>query len=271
MSFSRFTAGALLAVSAMVALPGIALAQQPERSGATSPRDQADAQAAMERGIEAKQKGALEDALLEFRRAAELVPGANLPHRFAGDTLVELGRYEEAIASYETYLRIKPNVQDGPALRQRIDELRARYLEGLLDVECTPEGASVFVDDAPAAVGVAPVRGLRLKGGTHKIDVRLEGYRDGTWTSLVVPGSARTLQVSLERNAAPRAPLAATRPVEGAPASAPSKEHGLLGSWWFWTGVGVIAVGAGITAYAVASSGSSTEAPRTDGGTLRFR
>jgi tetratricopeptide (TPR) repeat protein len=251
--------------------PSPASPANPARSDTSppSPRAQADAQKAMERGLEAKQKGDLEEALLQYRRAAALVPEANLPHRYAGDALVELGRFREAIESYETYLRIKPGVQDGPALRQRIDELRARHLEGTLDIECTPEGAQVLIDGDPTPVGVTPVRALRLPPGLHKIGVRADGHREGTFSSQVVAGSSRTLQCALERSS-PGATILADSRLDVAPPAPPSKGPGVFATWWFWTGVGVVLAGAGVTAIALSSSGGS-DAPRTDGGTLRFR
>jgi tetratricopeptide (TPR) repeat protein len=91
----------------------------------SSPEAIAEAQQAMERGIEARTRGELTLAVAEYRRAASLVPDANLPHRYAAEALVELGRREEAIASYETYLRIRPNVQDAPDVRARLTELRS--------------------------------------------------------------------------------------------------------------------------------------------------
>lgn len=74
----------------------------------------------MERGIALRDAGDHEGALAEYKKAA--------------------------IASWETYLRIKPNVQDATQIRARIDEIRSKHLEGIVDIECTPAGADVLLD-----------------------------------------------------------------------------------------------------------------------------
>ena len=252
-------------VIALLLASGPAFAQ----SGPPSAAAQADAQRAMEKGLEAKQKGNVAEALAQYQKASLLVPEANLPHRFAGDALVALERWDEAVTEYETYLRIKPGVQDGAALRKRIDEIRMQHIEGTLDVECTPEGASVFVDDAKKPAGVTPLRGLRLHAGPHRVRLEADGYRPGTWTNPINAGSSRTLQCSLDRTSAPAGATAAV-PAADKP-GAPGKSHGVLGSWWFWTGVGVVVAGATVTAVALASSGSSADPPHTDGGAIHFK
>jgi hypothetical protein len=65
-----------------------------------------------------------------------------------------------------------------------------------------------------------------------------------------------------------------TAAVAPVPSSSPSRpgeappRRSVFSTWWFWTGVGVVAVGAGVTVFAL--SQKSTDAPHTDGGTLRF-
>jgi tetratricopeptide (TPR) repeat protein len=226
---------------------------------------EAQAQKAMETGVDAQKKGDLEAALAAYVHASELVPAANLPHRYAGDVLAELHRWDEAIARYQKYLEIKPNVQDAGAVRARIDEMRSKYIEGVLDVECTPDGAQVTVDDDAAPIGATPLRGFKLRAGTHRLTVRADGYRDGTWSALVSAGATRVVQCSLERVAGmgPLTPLGPIRPEEP-----PKKSQSVFGTWWFWTGVGVVVAGATVTTFALTQK--SSDPPRSDGGTLRF-
>jgi tetratricopeptide (TPR) repeat protein len=50
------------------------------------------------------------DALALGRRAVRLSPEAARPHGVVGDALVELGRYDEAFAAFDTMARLKPGV-----------------------------------------------------------------------------------------------------------------------------------------------------------------
>src|SRR5690606_3939764 len=106
-------------------------------------------------------------ALAEFELAQRLVPQAPVPHRYGALALTALGRYDEAIASYEEYLRIRPDSGDAPAIRARIEALRAEHIEGVVDVLCSPAGALVTVDSASEPLGVTPVRNARLRKGSH--------------------------------------------------------------------------------------------------------
>jgi hypothetical protein len=78
------------------------------------------------------------------------------------------------------------------------------------------EGASVALDGKP--MGVVPVESPILPG-THKIGVTREGYDDADTSVVVVAGERKDVAVPL------------------------AKKASLLAKWWFWTAVGVVAVG----------------------------
>jgi len=86
----------------------------------------AEAERSMEQGVAAAEQGDHERALRYYERAATLVPKANLPHRYAGDSLRALNRQAEAKAAYERYLSIKPEVSDAEAVREKMRTLEAR-------------------------------------------------------------------------------------------------------------------------------------------------
>lgn len=59
------------------------------------------------------------EALRYGRRARELLPESALPYGVVGDTLIELGRYEQAFRAFERMVSIKPASRHTPALRTR--------------------------------------------------------------------------------------------------------------------------------------------------------
>jgi tetratricopeptide (TPR) repeat protein len=157
-----------------------------------SPSDEAEAKAAMKRGLSAFARRDVETALAEYKKASKLVPDANLPHRYAAEALVELERYEEAIQEYETYLRIKPDVSDAAQIRQRMEIARSK-IDGTLDLTSSPIGATVFVDGNSTKVGVTPMSGLKLKRGPHTILFQLSGRKDVTLSPVVRGGEQSSL------------------------------------------------------------------------------
>jgi tetratricopeptide (TPR) repeat protein len=161
---------------------------------AQAPSDaEAEAKAAMKRGIAAFARRDAETALAEYRKAERLVPDANVPHRYAAEALVELERYEDAIEEYETYLRIKPDVSDAAEVRKRMENARAK-IDGTVDVRSTPAGAAVLVDGASAKAGDTPLTGLKLKQGSHTIVLRLPDRKDVVLSPVVRGGETLALE-----------------------------------------------------------------------------
>jgi len=228
-----------------------------------------DAQRAMEAGVAASQRGEHEAALERFQAAQRLLPEANLPWRFAAESLEALGRWEEAVESYEAYLRVRPNVKDAAKIRERIDDLRAHHLEGLLDVSSNPPASAVFLDGEGEPLGETPLRDVRLRAGPHTVRVRFLGYRDAVLTTSVTAGSKVVLQCELERLPAAPSPVAAPAaalPVAPAPREA-ARPSPWYGRWYVWAGAGAALVGGVVTTAALAGRAGP---PATQGGTHSF-
>jgi len=62
-----------------------------------------------DRGFELWDLGRYEEAIASYDKALQINPDDDASWYFRGIALGELGRYEEAIASYDQYLQIKPN------------------------------------------------------------------------------------------------------------------------------------------------------------------
>src|SRR3954470_18417041 len=99
-----------VAVAVAVAL-AIALA-----SGKAAADDD-EALAAMRRGVAASGRGDAEEALREYEAAKRAAPLANMPYRYAAETLLSIGRYREAVENLEAYLAKRPDVGDAQDVR----------------------------------------------------------------------------------------------------------------------------------------------------------
>lgn len=94
--------------------------------------------------------------------------------------------------------------------------LAVKNTTGILVVRSSTPSAEVTIDGRPS--GVAPVE-TSLAAGTHSVELRSEGYRAMKTSAVVGAGEKKEIDLALE------------------------SETGLLGRWWFWTGVGAVVVG----------------------------
>jgi hypothetical protein len=272
-SLPRCARAAAVCALTLSALTYSATARAEEPDGGASSQAIVEARQAMERGVSAAKRGDHEAALLEYKHALELVPNANVPYRLQGESYEAMGKYAEAVASYEAYLWSKANLRDAPQVQAKIDDLKNRYLQGSLEIECEPEGSDVRVDDELNTRGKTPLKGLVLPKGEHTLVITSEGYRPLKLTSRVVPGTVRAVQCKLEPEGSPTAPSssASTQPSpffaqHNEPAKPSSKPF--YTAWWFWTGAAVVA--GGVTAGILLTRPSSHGPPATSGGSYTF-
>lgn len=186
-------------------------AKPPATSSVTPPDDaEEQARALVRRGLAAFARGEPGAALADYQEASRLVPDANLPYRYAAEALVSLGRYEEAIASYEKYLAIRPDVSDADSVRARIAEVKKK-MSGEVSIRSRPAGALVLVDDAEEPAGKTPVASLVLPRGPHTFLLRLDGHRDVRLQARLEGGTQVALEADLAPSPAP-APAEPARP-----------------------------------------------------------
>jgi hypothetical protein len=234
--------------------------------------DEAGARDAMNRGNAAMVAGDADAALAEFRRAIAELPTAPLPYRYAGEALERLGRWPEAVASYQEYLRIRPDSKDAEDVRGRIERITAAHLTGVLTVHCEPDGAAIAIDGN--AAGTVPLDERRIPAGNHVLELTAPGRLPRKLSVTVSPGATTLVDCVLDRihpePAAPTTPTVTetvTPPMvrRDQPAPAPRKK-----AWfkrpWVWAVAGAAVVAGGATIYVVASSGL----PDTAGGDIHF-
>lgn len=128
---------------------------------------------------------------------------------------------EVSAEGYESHRR-ELDLKGGEALTVEID-LKPKVSGGTLAIKSDPP-ATVSVDGV--AKGTTPIE-ESVAAGSHTITLSRSGYVSRTSTVVVTVGEKKSVDLSLEA------------------------EKGMTSKWWFWTGVGVVVVGAAVTATAL--------------------
>lgn len=119
--------------------------------------------------------GNYEAAIESWQRAFELDPRPLLLYNL-GQAYERLGRLVEAVDSTERYLReASPTDSHRADATARLASMRERLQRTGVLIQCELEGATILVDGEDA--GRTPRRDpIRLAPGTHRIEIRFEGY-----------------------------------------------------------------------------------------------
>ncbi len=240
-------------------------------------------------GVAASTAGRHEEAYALFEQAHAVFPNAR-SSRAMGATAFQLRRYTDAIEHYEAALGDERRALTDEQRAQADGELIvARRLVGSARVRVSTPGASATIDDDVVAIDTSHA----LDPGPHVLVVSAVGYARQTRAFTTRSGEEHAFEIALDPVArasvidsgpvrsdvgatarAPAAPRVVLAPRSSTPRSAPvvttaaevdARPAGsVLDEWWFWTVLGVVAVGAGVGIGAgVASSGTTAEAPFT--------
>lgn len=268
MRFGPALLSLLLALGATGASPTAAVASPASKPRKATAREEDEARTAVKRGLVLAARGSPAEALVQYERAKELVPDANLPYRYAAQVLVELGRIDEAITNLEKYLEIDPRVADAEAVGARIAELRSR-LSGKASVVSTPDGASVFVDGSAEELGKTPLSSIVLSAGEHVLSIRRAGFENAERKVTVRGGQTAEVALELIKVAPPSvtpAPVLAAVGPSDARAAPPARSlRPAVGLTLAGVGVASLVV-AVISDRAVASKRDDFDAARASGG-----
>lgn len=139
------------------------------------------------------------EALDHYRAALARGGDARLHYNIA-QVLSAMGRFPEALVSYQQFLADAPsgilNEEQQKQLFKLIDEVKGKI--GRVEVRCDVKGARVLVRGSE--VGVTPLtQGLSVNAGSAKIEVIAEGYRPFETTIELPGGGAKSVDVKLER------------------------------------------------------------------------
>lgn len=215
----------------------------------------ATARAAFERGIAAVEREQFADAAAAFEESYRLRAVPVVLFNLAG-AYDRMGRVRQAMDTYQRYLREAGGSTSPERLAfvaTALERLRGRL--ATVDVVLTPAGAALTVDGRDETVNP---EGLRLDPGDRVFAVSAEGFVTHRETLVLRPGERSTLRLSLAPQVAaqptpvvqpPRAVTEAlvsdARVRPDAPEGASGTDRGgVTRRWWFWTGVGVVTVGA---------------------------
>jgi hypothetical protein len=243
-----------LAVLAALAVARAAAAAPPPPAGAVE-----QAQRHFRRGVELYRDDDVAGALVEFRRAHDLVPSYKILYNI-GQADYELKDYASALQHFRAYL--EEGGAEIPAERRREVERELPRLEGRvgrLVVHVPEAGAPVFVDDV--AVGTSPLGApLLVNVGRRKVEAASgpNGERRAVYAEVA---GGETVTVSLPPEAppplpparliaaSPYAPLLAEPGAESGAAAAPPPPSRPVRRrvWVAWSATALAAAGAAVT------------------------
>jgi tetratricopeptide (TPR) repeat protein len=155
-----------------------------------------DARCHFQRGQSAYETGDYETAVNEWRAAYDMDSRPALQYNLA-QAYERLGRYDEAVRSYEVYISAAPaDDQRAQNARARVASLQQRVSNTSVLLTGGVEGAQIFIDGADRGRLPHP-DALRVDPGSHRIVVRAEGYQDFVSTVAVSPGQAATVEIEM--------------------------------------------------------------------------
>jgi hypothetical protein len=131
---------------------------------------------------------------------------------------------------YFAYQRIV--TLQGGALATIDVKLASKQTTAIVTVRSTVVGAQVAIDGKPE--GTVPTE-MIVPAGAHQIELTHSGYQPSRSSLVVVAGERKTLDLTLEGEAP------------------------ITKKWWFWTGLGVIAIGATVTVIALTTERAPDE------------
>ncbi len=243
----------LTLAASTLANPGTASAQQ-SASGDPGARE------LFGKGKAAYSVGNYEDAIRDWRQAYALDPKPLILFNIA-QALERLGKLQEAVQSYQTYLDRAPADTDTYSeVTAKLATLRQRLANTGVLIEGALDGSQITVDGKGWGVTPRPDK-IALSPGSHRIVLSQTGYRDYV-SNLVIPaGQVIKLQVEMEAEArgaedgAPppgQPPVSEATPNDASQANATANVNSTRTTHWTWViagGTGA-AVGVGALLYA---------------------
>jgi tetratricopeptide (TPR) repeat protein len=172
----------------------LSLAVAPAATRAQDARAEARAEAHDREGKVLYGTGDLEGAIREFRLAFRSHPQPSYLFN-AGKALERLERFDEAVDTYEQYLRVVTSDDERAAAAELCERLCPKAGRGILVLVSEPPGASLVIDAEPYPI----TTGTRacLVPGEHVVSFSLDGHEDITETVRVPKAETVALRTVL--------------------------------------------------------------------------
>jgi hypothetical protein len=212
------------------------IAAAPPAGTAPAPSSVAEARERFDRALKLYREGDFALALVEFRRAYELVHNYRVLYNI-GQVSSQLGNYAVAWTSFHEYLA-RGGQEIPQARRQELArELRVLATRtGSLAIRANVAGANVFVDDV--LVGSTPLNEpLLVDAGARSVLVRHPNYLPESRRITLAGGDRQELDITLEQRGI-RTETVLVRDTSGGSSAL------LMGGW---VATGVLAAGAAFT------------------------
>ncbi len=201
--------------------------------------------------------GRYDRALEEYQRAYELVPAPGLLFNL-GQCYRELGRRDEAIASFEQYLQERPDAPNRALVEDLLRELRPREDSA---AEAREQAALTELERARQELEAA------RQAGTARLEQERERYESALEELERARHELEATRVRMLERA--QQDEAARARVAAAPPPPPSSPE-FYEEWWFWAIVVGVVVGAGAITASVLL-GQSPTLPSGSLGTIDTR
>lgn len=179
-----------------------------------------------------------EEALRHFQRAYELRANPVVWVAIA-QSQVQLGRIADAIATFERYLRERPDAPDRTQIEQQLAELRRR--PATVHVESNPPGARISIDGRDT--GQVTPADVPAEPGRHTVRLELAGYTAHSQEIDTAPGGRTEVRGDLTAETTTPA-MASLQPEAAVPATEERAARRVSPVVWVATSV----AGAGLVA-----------------------
>jgi hypothetical protein len=195
----------------------------------------------LDAGVAAFNRGDLEEALADTRRAHELVPDRANPYRWLGVVETALGRCDEARRDLDEFIARAPEDDTRRTEARRLRDAcvpAESVTTGALTIDSDPPGAEVRLGSGPL-VGVTPLRREGLPPGPLEVSLRSPGFAPEVREVVIIAG--REARVS-----APLRALLDNHERQPSPRPAPRHSRLLLGIAGATAAIGVGLLASGI-------------------------
>jgi hypothetical protein len=237
---------------------------------ARDPSRDASARALFEEGVGLAEKGEWAGAEDRFRRALSIRNSPVIAYNLAS-ALAERGKLIEAS---EILRKILQDDKADASMQHSAQSLQTDLSRRIGRISVSVHGKRA--DDRILLDGVALLDAqlgvdIPIDPGPHRLSFDRGGKTVDARDLEIAAGASEQVSLTAPLVPTPREAAVATQPMAAAPTALPpatamrtdrdaESSRPITGEWWFWTGVGVVVVGAVVVAIAASAGGTKPEA-----------